>query len=104
MAHAPTAGFSLLASVSRSACVSIRTFTACVGARTAGITGANASMLGAMESAIAMVKCRDMAKNKRGGIHGTLKCGKFQLESPKRSADFLDSFLLFLEPPKKDHL
>ena len=45
-----------MASVSRSACVSIRTFTACVGARTAGITGANASMLGAMESAIAMVK------------------------------------------------
>ena len=52
MAHAPTAGFSFLASDSKSAMVSIRTSMAGVGARRAGITGANASMLGAIDSAM----------------------------------------------------
>ena len=62
--NAPTAGFSLTASVSKSAMVSIRTSMAGVGARRAGITGANASMLGAIERA--MIGSR--YKGKRGGV------------------------------------
>ena len=54
----------MTASVSKSAMVSIRTSMAGVGARRAGITGANASMLGAIERA--MIESR--YKGKRGGV------------------------------------
>ena len=67
MAHAPTAGFSFLASDSKSAMVSIRTSMAGVGARRAGITGANASMLGAIDSA--MIGSRYKGSKSRGGSY-----------------------------------